>query len=47
MEGWGGFEIGHINDGRTRLLDRALGKRLHLINTCFQKRKSRLITFRN
>ena len=36
----GGFRIGQINDGRLRLLDWAVGKRLHLMNTCFQKRKS-------
>ena len=32
----GGFGIGQINDGRIRLLDRAIGKGLHLMNTCFQ-----------
>ena len=42
----GGFGIWHINDGGIRLLDWAVGKRLHLVNTCFQKRKSQLITFR-
>ena len=41
-----GFRIGQINDGEIRLLDWAVGKGLRLINTCFQKRKSRLITFR-
>ena len=41
----GGFGIGQINDGGIRLLDWAVGKRLHLMNTCFQKRKSRLVTF--
>ena len=37
-----GFGIGQINDGRIRLLDWAVGKGLHLMNTCFQKRKSQL-----
>ena len=41
------FGIGQINDGRIRLLDWAVGKGLRLMNTCFQKRKSRLITFRS
>ena len=46
--GWGGgVGIWHINDGGIRLLDRAVGKGLRLMNTCFQKRKSRLITFRS
>ena len=40
------FGIGQINDGRIRLLVWAVGKGLRLLNTCFQKRKSRLITFR-
>ena len=43
----GGFGIGQINDGGIRLLDWAVGKGLHLMNTCFQKRKSRLIKFRS
>ena len=43
----GGFGIGQINDGEMRLLDWAVGKGLHLMNTCFQKRKSQLITFRS
>ena len=43
----GGFGIGQINDGEIRLLDWAVGKGLHLMNTCFQKRKSQLITFRS
>ena len=43
----GGFGIGQINDGGIRLLDWAVVKGLRLINTCFQKRKSRLITFRS
>ena len=42
----GGFGIGQINDGGIRLLDWAVDKGLRLINT-FQKRKSRLITFRS
>ena len=41
----GGLEIGQINDGGIRLLDWAVGKGLRLMNTCFQNRKSRLITF--
>ena len=43
----GGFGIGQINDGGIRLLDWAVGKGLRLMNTCFQKRKSRLVTFRS
>ena len=43
----GGLGIGQINDGGIRLLDWAVGKGLRLTNTCFQKRKSRLITFRS
>ena len=43
----GGFGIGQINNGWIRLLDWAVGKGLCLMNTCFQKRKSRLITFRS
>ena len=39
--------IGQINDGGIRLLDWAIGQGLRLMNTCFQKRKSRLITFRS
>ena len=42
----GGFGIGQINDGGIRLLDWAVGKGMHLMNTCFQKRKRQLITFR-
>ena len=41
----GGFGIGQTNDGGIRLLDWTVGKGLCL-NSCFQKRKSRLITFR-
>ena len=41
----GGFQIGQINDGGIGLLDWTVGEGLRLINTCFQKRKSRLITF--
>ena len=44
--GGGGVEIRHINDGRIRLLHCAVSKGLRLTNTCFQKRKSRLITFK-
>ena len=40
------FGIGQINDGGIRLLVWAVGKGLRLLNTSFQKRKSRLITFR-
>ena len=42
----GDFGIGQINDRGIRLFDWAVGKGLHLMNTCFQKRKSRLISFR-
>ena len=31
----GGFGIRQINDGGIRLLDWAVGKQLHLMNTCF------------
>ena len=44
----GGLGIGQINDGGIRLLDWAVGKGLHLMNTCFLKRKiwlRNLITF--
>ena len=37
------FGIRQINYGGIRQLDSAVGKGLHLMNTCFQKRKSRLI----
>ena len=43
----GGFGIGQINDGGIRLSDWAVGKGLHLMNTCFQKRKSQPITFKS
>ena len=43
----GGLGIGQINDGGIRLLDWVVGKALHLINTCFQKKKSWLIKFRS
>ena len=51
-DGWlkevhGSLGIGQMNDGGIRLLDWAVVKRLRLMNTCFQKRKSRLITFRS
>ena len=35
----GGFEIGQINDRGIRLLDWAVGKGLHLMNTCSRKGK--------
>ena len=43
----GGLGIGQINNGTIRLLDWAVGKGLSLMNTCFEKRKSWLITFRS
>ena len=43
----GGFGIVRINDEGIRLLDSAVGKGLRLMNICFQKRKSRLLTFRS
>ena len=43
----GGFGIGQINEGGIRLLDWAVGKGLRLMNTYFQKRKIRLVTFRS
>ena len=36
----GGFGMGQINNIGIRLLDWAVGKGLHFMNTCFQKRKS-------
>ena len=43
-----GFGIVQINVGRIRLLDWAVAKGLRLMNTtCFQKRKSQLITLRS
>ena len=45
-EVYGGFVIGQINAGGIRFLDWVVGKRVHLMNTCFQKRKSRFRTFR-
>ena len=42
-----GFRIEQINDGRIRFLDWTVAKGLRLMNTCFQKRKSWLITFRS
>ena len=42
-----GLGIGQINDRGIRLLDWAVVERLCLMNTCFQKRKSWLITFRS
>ena len=46
-EARGDFGIGQIHDGGVRLLDWAVSKWLWLLNTCFQKRKSWLITFRS
>ena len=42
----GVFGIGQINDGGVRLLHKAVGKGLCLMNTYFLKRKNWLITFR-
>ena len=42
-----GFAIEQINDGEIRLLGWAVRKGLPLMNTCFQKRKNRLITLRS
>ena len=42
----GGFGVGQINDGGIRLLDWTVGKGLRLMNTCFQKWKNQLMTFR-
>ena len=39
-----GVGIGQINDGGIRLLNWTVGKGLRLMNSCFQKRKRRLIT---
>ena len=41
----GYFGIWQINCGGITLLDQAVGKGLHLMKTCFQKRKSKLMTF--
>ena len=46
-EAHGGFGIGQINDGGIRLLDWAVGKGLLVMNICFPKRKSWLITLRS
>ena len=46
-EAHGGFGMGQSNYGGIRLLDWAVGKGVHLMNTCFPKRKSWLITFRS
>ena len=43
----GGLGIGQMNDRGIRLLDWAVSRGLHLMNTCSQKRKSRLVTFRS
>ena len=43
----GSFRIRQINNGGIRLSDRAVGKGLRLMNTCFQKRKTRLMTCRS
>ena len=42
-----GHEIGQINNGGIRLLHWSVGKRLRLMNTCFQKRKCRITTLRS
>ena len=39
--------IGQINDGGIRLLDWVVFKGLCLMNTCFQERKSQIITLRS
>ena len=44
-EVYDGFGIWEINDGGIRLLDWEVGKCLCLMSTCFQNRKSQLITF--
>ena len=41
-----GFGIGQINDAGIRLLDWVVVKELGFLNTCFQKKKRWLITFR-
>ena len=43
----GGLGIGQMNDGGIRLFDWPVGKGQHLMNSCFQKKKSRLATFRS
>ena len=43
----GDFGIGQINHGGIRFLDWTVGKGLCLMKTCFQKRKTWLITFRS
>ena len=42
-----GLGIGQINDAGIRLLDWVVFKGLCLMNTCFQKRKSQIITLRS
>ena len=42
-----GFGIGQINDAGIRLLDWVVVKELGFLNTCFQKKKRWLITFRS
>lgn len=47
MQGFGevhrGFEIGQIHHyGGVRLMNWAVGKGLHLMNTCFEKRKNNI-----
>ena len=42
-----GLGIGQINDVGIRLLDWVVFKGLCLMNTCFQKRKSQIITLRS
>ena len=50
MDGFGevhrGFGIGQINDAGIKLLDWVVVKELGFMNTCFQKKKSRLTTFK-
>ena len=42
----GDFGTGQINNGRIRLLTWAVGKGLHLMTTCCQRKKSQFITYR-
>ena len=42
-----GFGTGQIRDGGIRLLEWGVGKWLCLMNTCFKKTKSWLMTFRS
>lgn len=45
LEDHGGFRNGQVNGEEVRLVEWAFGKGLRLMNTCFEKRKTRLITF--